>query len=680
MKSGKTNVNKRSIKTRLLVIPVMVVTLVIIGIGLIATYNTRQSLLNEMGRNGQFILEEFVSRLGDNARSLEVINDAIEEEIRIVAKVVERLQDDLNSESLTQLAEELGIDQLHYYSSGGVTVYTNTPDYLGWRPDAEHPLNSFFRSGENELMEEVRPDVATGNHYKFGAVKLPEGSFVQVGINADSINDLTKQFSYQRLVDELATNEEIAYALFIDPNLEVSAHSIQDRIGLDLSADEGSIAAVVDGVPYTSEYLFGEEKIPVYDLLYPAVIDGERIGAVNIGFTMDFVNSAINKNVLAISISGVVAILLLGVILLSTSTYAIKIINQLRDFMNFMAKGDFSHYVPEDLTSKKDEFGEISRSVDIMQNAIRGIITNVLDKSQTVAAHSEELTATAEQSAIAANEVAQTIEGIATGASEQAKKTEEGFGTAAELGNAVLNNTNHIKDLNNSIERVSRLKDEGTELIRKLVDETDMNNKISKQVKEVINNTSQSAEKITVASEMIKVIADQTNLLALNAAIEAARAGDAGRGFAVVADEIRKLAEESNEFIGQISTIIIDLTNKTLIAVETMEEAGQITKAQGESVKMTNNKFDGIAESIEEMREVINTVNESSNEMDIQKEKIIKIIEHLSAISQENAAGSQQASASVEEQTAAMDEISNSSEELANIAEELNIQVEQFKI
>lgn len=569
---------------------------------------------------------------------------------------------------------------MNVFNSQNVIAYSNIPSYVGWKPASDHPLYSFFRSNEQELMEEIRQDSESSIYYKYGTIRLPNGNSVQVGINADHINNLTEQFSYQKLVEKLAATDEVAYALFIDKNLQVTAHSMKERIGLDLSQDEGSVSAVVNNNPYTSEFLFGEDKIPVYDIVYPAVIDGEHIGAVNIGFTMEFVNATTSRNMLIISITGLVAILLLGFILFSTSNYAIKIINKLKELMNFMAKGDFSNYVPEDLTNKKDEFGEISRSVSIMQNSIRNIIANVLEKSQTVAAHSEELTATTEQATIAANEVAQAIEGIAVGASEQAKETEEGFVSANELGNAVIKNTTYIKDLNNSVERVTQLKDEGTELIRKLVDETDMNTKISKQVKEVINNTSHSAEKIATASEMIRAIAEQTNLLALNAAIEAARAGEAGRGFAVVAEEIRKLAEQSNQFTEEISTIITDLTNKTSIAVDTMEEADVITKAQGKSVSMTNNKFEGIAESIEEMKEVINTVNKSSDEMTMQKEKIITMIEHLSAISQENAAGSQQTSASIEEQTAAMTEISNSSEELAHIAEELNNQVEQFKI
>ena len=87
--------------------------------------------------------------------------------------------------------------------------------------------------------------------------------------------------------------------------------------------------------------------------------------------------------------------------------------------------------------------------------------------------------------------------------------------------------------------------------------------------------TNESAERIAIASE-IENIAGQTNLLALNAAIEAARAGESGRGLAVVAEGIRELAEQSNQFTEEISTIINDITDKTSTAVQVMEEIGKI--------------------------------------------------------------------------------------------------------
>lgn len=624
--------------------------------------------------------EEFIGRLEDNSTSLKVINETIEEDIRILARTVTRMQNELDNDILAQLAKDNNAGEVNFYNSQGEIIYSNIPSYVGWKPNNEHPLYNFFRSSQKELMEDIRKDSESDTYYKYGTVKNPDGTAVQVGIPADYINNLTEQFSYQNLMEKLAMRDEVVYALFTGTDFIVTAHSDKERIGLDLSEDEGTRNAIDEGIPYSAEHLFGDEKIPVYDVIYPVVINGEKLGAVNIGFTLEHVNSAIENSLFITSISGIVAVLVLGTILFMSSNYAIKIINRLKELMNFMAEGDFTHEVPADLISKKDEFGEISQSVNIMQESIKDIIKAVVDKSQIVAAHSQQLTATTQESTNAANEVAKAIESIAIGASEQAKDTEQGFSSVMELGDIVVENAKYMEKLNQSTQLVNQLKEEGFELIKDLVEKTDISSKTAKEIMEVINSTNESAEKIAVASEMIKSIAEQTNLLSLNAAIEAARAGESGRGFAVVAEEIRKLAEQSNKFTEEISSIINDLINKTSMAVQAVMEVERVVKSQNDSVNLTSNKFVGISESIEGMKNIINIVNISSNEMTKKKEEIAEIMEGLSAIAEENAAGSEEASASVEEQTAAMMEISNASRQLADLAEILNNEVAKFKI
>lgn len=680
-KKGRVNfLNFRSIRVRLLVIPVILVILTITGIGTVSTLNTRRNILEEMSRNGQILLQEIEGRIEDNARSLEVINENIEKEIRVGASFAASIKDELTDGRISQLARDLQLGELSYFSPEGEVIYSSKPRLVGWKPEVGSALYNFFQSDEKEFMDDIGSGEEAEGQYKYGTIRLLDGSFVQGGINVNVYNRLTEEFSYQTLMKELATSEEIVYALFIDKDMKAIAHSESDRVGLDLSEDPGAISAIVEGEPYASEYLFGEEEIPVYDLVYPVVINGEQVGAVNIGLSMDNVNAAIRENMMTIVIAGVIGILVLATVLFISSNYAIRIINRLKEYMHYMAEGDFSVSIPEELLNRKDEFGDISQSVSIMQNSVRDIIRDVLDKSQLVAAHSEELTATTYESTKVADEISKAIENIAAGASEQAKDTEQGFDATIELGDAVVNNTNRMEALNLLVEKVNTLKDEGLELVKDLVAKAEISNKSSKEIKEVINTTNNSAEQISVASEMIKSIAEQTNLLALNAAIEAARAGDAGRGFAVVADEIRKLAEQSNKFTGEISSIISGLIEQSAIAVEAVEELEDAINTQNISVDMTSNKFDGIADSIEEMKESINIVAEAGKEMVAKKEYIAEIMENLSSVSQEYAAVSEEASASVEEQTASMIEIANASEELSNIAEELNTQVEKFKI
>lgn len=383
---------------------------------------------------------------------------------------------------------------------------------------------------------------------------------------------------------------------------------------------------------------------------------------------------------MGVAIAGTIAFIVLAFVFMRASYAIIRIINRLQNHIGIMASGDFSTDIEEDLVEENNELGEISSALNTMKVAIRGIIRDVLDTSQTLAASSEELTATSQQSSVAADEIAKVTEDIAHGASDQAKDTEQGAAAVLDLGNLVVQNKDAINDLNISTDNVNNLKNEGLEEVSKLVENTNLNNQAAGQIHQVIINADQSAKNIANASEMIKSIADQTNLLALNAAIEAARAGEAGRGFAVVADEIRQLAEESNKFTEEINNIIGQLTSQTSTAVKTMEEVGVIVASQTESVTMSNEKFQGIASALEEMKSVIDIVTDSSEKMEIKKEDIIAIIENLSAISEENAAGAEEASASIEEQTAAIIEIANSSEALSKLAEEMNTKMIKFKI
>lgn len=678
-KKRRKATRRSTIKVKLVVIPLIVVLVVISGIGAISSYFTRTSLLAEMKENGLATSEKFIDRMEDNINSVEIVNTMLVDKIRSTGSFVQLGSDNLSNTFLEKVATGAGITELSVYNSKGEIIYCNIKEYVGFVAEEGHPANTFMKSGDLELVEEIRQDTESGRFIQYGYLKNDDGGFVQIGISADQIQEMTDNFSYQRLVDVMAADEGIAYAMFIDLDLMAVAHSNPEERNT-LFDEDGAIVAVVEKTPYAEPWYYELEDVTVLDVVYPATINGEHVGAFSIGYSMNNIEASIQKNIIVAVTSAIIAFVILGLVLYRSSNDAVKVIDKLKEQMGFMAASDFSKEMPQDLLEQADEFGEISQAVDSMQNAVKDVIRNVMGASQQLASSSQQLTATSQQSAVAADEVATVIEEIAKGASNQAKETEQGVQAITQLGDLVMQNKDDIQELNQSTERVNMLKDQGLEILRDLVEKTQVNSQSSKEVQEIIVNTNESAERIASASEMIKNIADQTNLLALNAAIEAARAGDSGRGFSVVADEIGKLAAQSSQFTGEISTIIQDLTDKTSSGVATMHELEQIVDSQSESVEMTSNKFDGITEAIEEMQQLIYRVSESSDDMASKKEDIISIIEQLSAISEENAAGTQEASASVEEQTAAMGEIAYSSEELAKIAEELNARVDQFRI
>lgn len=137
-----------------------------------------------------------------------------------------------------------------------------------------------------------------------------------------------------------------------------------------------------------------------------------------------------------------------------------------------------------------------------------------------------------------------------------------------------------------------------------------------------IQQLSEIAKQILPFTQSIKSIADQTNLLALNAAIEAARAGEYGRGFSVVAEEVRKLAEQSNQSVEKISSLLGAIDAGVLKSVAS-------TQAAQEKVAMCSKLA---SESEASFGMLINTINSTSQGIDdiaSQCQQTLASTEHL---------------------------------------------------
>lgn len=162
----------------------------------------------------------------------------------------------------------------------------------------------------------------------------------------------------------------------------------------------------------------------------------------------------------------------------------------------------------------------------------------------------------------------------------------------------------------------------------------------------------EASNKIQTIVKTIEDISFQTNILALNASVEAARAGQAGKGFAVVADEVRTLAQKSSDSVKNTAALI----DASIAAVKEGKEI---------SINITK-KMQGVIEASEESAKQSELI---SNLTKKQTESLITIREHMELISQ-----------TVSRTTTASAQSAEIAELVAEDAQQMDQIVKDFKI
>ncbi|SFI95346.1 methyl-accepting chemotaxis protein [Pseudomonas syringae] len=267
-----------------------------------------------------------------------------------------------------------------------------------------------------------------------------------------------------------------------------------------------------------------------------------------------------------------------------------SIVAPLRDMLRVndtIAKGDLRSVIT---VTGKDEFSDLMRSTQVMQNNLRDTIRLIGDSSTQLASAAEEMNAVTEESSRGLLRQNNEIDQAATAVNQMTAAVDEVARNAAAASDA------------------AKASDQSTRTGAARVTSTvDAIEKLSKTVQ----STSVDVERLAVQSkdiskvlEVIRTIAEQTNLLALNAAIEAARAGEQGRGFAVVADEVRALAHRTQTSTQEIEKMIGDILTGTAQATKAMSEScdqadGTLTIAHEAGAALTL-----IAKAINEINEM----------------------------------------------------------------------------
>lgn len=442
-----------------------------------------------------------------------------------------------------------------------------------------------------------------------------------------------------------------------------------------------SYKSLINGNSYTGRTTIN--KIEYFATYEPIIKNGETIGALFVGVPMDDINKEVSGTmskhlimVVSMDIFFIILSIIISLILAKTIT---KSLNETVRFAKKIQDLDVSEDINLKLLNTKDEVGQVIGSIQTAIVNLREFAKVTSEESDNIDNFSMVLENNINQVSDTSKEISNVVVQIADGATNQAKSTEEGKDKVEDLGDFIENCKIELTNLNNLMKEVENLKQDGIKSMEDLTKESVVSTDSTRNIYNVIIETNKKAKRIEEASLKIREIGEQTDLLALNAAIEAVRAGDSGNGFNVVAEEIRKLAEESNKFTGEISSIIDDLIQSTEQAVSTMKNMMALMDNQNKNVQLTSEKFVGISGSIEKSMLSLESLNSISESMEKEKEVIIQVMEGLSSIAEENAASTEEVAASVQEQEASIQEFKDLILNMSELSAEMKENIKKFK-
>lgn len=538
---------------------------------------------------------------------------------------------------------------------------------------SDRPYYSTTLAGQASYSDVVISK-ATGNRIVVVTTPIKDSNGHVIGILAGSAN-------FEKLISEYLT---------FDNQTTKSQVTLVDKSGMiQLNADESQIGKLIEDSSLDSEmkkYLTESQTasgiVEMEEQDETQLLAYSPIDAVGYGLTIYTPKNVVIADTKKIQNFALLIIVLTACIVASISYLVIRrMVNPIIKVSEGMKAFADGHLTMEPFVVRsQDELGHLMGNFNTMIHNTKDLVINIQHAADGVAASSEQLTESTNDTVAAAEQISASVQTIAASAEQQAGYTEDVKNEVSGISQGITLITNNITETNNIADHAVAVASTGTTVIRETVTQMHRIEETTNNATKTINQLGAKSSEIDKIISVITSIADQTNLLALNAAIEAARAGDYGKGFAVVAEEVRKLAEQSSHASGQISQLIKEIQQEIDSSMEAMHEGTNAVKDGATLVESAGTAFDDIAQVVVNVSKHMRQIHEESVRIQTNATTMVDNIEHITDISIATSSNTQEIASASEEQNSSMAEMAQMANALSTMANELHQSTQVFRV
>ncbi len=670
---GKTR--EKSLRTQLLIITLINVVVIAVIIGIIATVSSNklvhekseQSLRNKTIVTG----DELNSEMRMVETSVGILADAVMDNL----DWNDFTSGDAGADRLTESVRQTAIDCAKN-TSGAITYYVR------YNPEFAYPTSGIFAqlndSGDydqltpTDFTEFDKNDTAVSWYY--GPVNFGKPIWMSPYYNSNidvymisyviplfydgkSVGIVGMDISLENInsiAGSLNSGSEKAFLLTAE-NTTLNHPSMTDGSSFSTTLS-GTDGFVTDG-----------DSVYVYDTLR----NGFKLVLQTDVKTVNAESTSLRTKLIIGSLIGILFGAVFGFFFIAKLIGPLKSVTGIVDQM-----GQFDLRVDEEETAKlcrnNNEIGQIAKAVSNLKTRLTDVIGSLSESAYTLENMVGDLTANTTKTIDIMDSIDTACRDIAANAMNQAESTSEASESVKVMSELISESKTKLDGIRGVSGGVKESTYSASDGLKKLQESNIEVTQVTDEIASAISGTSESADKIKEAANLITGIAGQTNLLSLNASIEAARAGEAGRGFAVVATEISELSEKSNQAATEIQHIIEELLVNSERSVSKIKHAKDITKAQTELLNEAIEEFSTAKGGLDESIQGIADVGDATDRIDSSKESVFEAVNGLASIAEANATSTQETADSISRAKEYASDVDTKARELSKTAAKLS--------